>query len=74
MWSFIQRKNKQIFPTEKGINLIKVLPDTVKSAKMTAEWEANLKLVEQGELSADEFMKGITNITVELVNENHQKK
>ena len=55
---FVQRKKKQLIPTEKGRNLIAVLPDNIKSPILTAEWESMLKQVEHGELSATSF--GIT--------------
>ena len=53
---FVQRKKKQLIPTEKGTNLIRVLPDNIKSPMLTAEWESMLKQVERGELAADSFM------------------
>jgi len=53
------RKDKLLLPTDKGINLIKVLPDSVKSPKLTAEWEHDLKRIEHGELSGDHFMAAI---------------
>lgn len=36
---FVERKKKQLLPTEKGVNLITVLPDNIKSPLLTAEWE-----------------------------------
>lgn len=39
---FVDRK-KQLIPTEKGANLILVLPDNIKSPTLTAEWESMLK-------------------------------
>ena len=66
---FVERKKKQLLPTEKGINLIAVLPEKIKSPVLTAEWEAMLKQVERGELSADSFMDGITGMCRELVKE-----
>ena len=39
---FLERK-KPLLPTKKGHNLIVVLPDSIKSAKLTAQWEAALK-------------------------------
>lgn len=66
---FVQRKKKQLLPTEKGVNLIAVLPDKIKSPILTAEWESMLKQVECGELSADAFMDGITKMCRELVKE-----
>ena len=38
---FVQRKKKQLIPTEKGKNLIAVLPDNIKSPILTAEWESH---------------------------------
>jgi len=52
----VQRKKKQLIPTEKGTNLILVLPDNIKSPTLTAEWESMLKQVERGELAAESFM------------------
>ncbi|MDL2324405.1 DNA topoisomerase 3 [Ruminococcaceae bacterium OttesenSCG-928-A16] len=56
---FAERKKKQLLPTENGIKLITVLPDAVKSAKLTAEWENALTLIAKGQLSPDDFMSDI---------------
>lgn len=66
---FVQRKKKQLIPTEKGKNLIAVLPDNIKSPILTAEWESMLKQVEHGELSATSFMDQIADMSRTLVKE-----
>ena len=66
---FVQRKKKQLIPTEKGRNLIAVLPDNIKSPILTAEWESMLKQVEHGELSATSFMDQIADMSRTLVKE-----
>ena len=66
---FVQRKKKQLIPTEKGTNLILVLPDNIKSPMLTAEWESMLKQVERGEVSAEAFMEGIADMSRALVKE-----
>ena len=66
---FVQRKKKQLIPTEKGTNLILVLPDNIKSPTLTAEWESMLKQVERGELAADSFMGQIADMSRTLVKE-----
>ena len=66
---FVQRKKKQLIPTEKGTNLIRVLPDNIKSPTLTAEWESMLKQVERGELAADSFMEQIADMSRTLVKE-----
>lgn len=64
---FLERKGRQLLPTKKGFNLIVVLPDNVKSAKLTAQWEADLKAVERGEQTAAAFLSGIENMVSGLV-------
>ena len=64
---FLERKGRQLLPTKKGHNLIVVLPEGIKSAKLTAEWEAALKEVEHGERSPEGFLSGIERMTADLV-------
>ncbi len=64
---FVRRKGKQLIPTEDGMALVQILPEEVKSPKMTADWENALKQIEKGEISAEEFMEGITKLVRDLV-------
>ncbi len=64
---FVRRKGKQLIPTEDGMALVQILPEEVKSPKMTADWENDLKQIEKGEISAEEFMEGITKMVRDLV-------
>ena len=64
---FVRRKGKQLIPTEDGMALVQILPEEVKSPKMTADWENALKQIEKGEISAEEFMDGITKMVRDLV-------
>ena len=64
---YIQRDGKKIISTDKGRNLIRVMPDEVKSAQLTADWENKLLEVEHGSLSADSFMNEINRFVTELV-------
>ena len=63
----IQRDGKKITSTDKGRNLIQVMPDEVKSAQLTADWENKLLAVERGTLSADSFMDDINTFVTNLV-------
>lgn len=69
---FVERKNKQMFPTDDGIKLITVLPEVVKSPKLTAEWENDLTLIAKGEKSADTFLAGIEELVSNLVHTYHE--
>ena len=64
---FAERKKKLLIPTARGMELIKVLPEGIKSAGLTAEWEAALKEVERGERSPEDFMEGIAGMVRGLV-------
>ena len=63
---FVQRNGRQITPTKNGILLISVLPDTLISAQLTAEWENQLSLISKGKSSPKEFMQGIKSMITEL--------
>lgn len=64
---FAEREKRRIVPTDRGIRLIRELPGQVKSAEMTAEWEAALLSVEQGKLAAADFLSGIEEMVAGLV-------
>ena len=61
------REKKNLLPTEKGINLIKILPEQVKSPLLTAGWENNLKRMERGEVEQESFMSSIESFVKEVV-------
>jgi len=71
---FVERQKKNLRPTDKGKNLIAVLPNALTSAKMTAEWEHKLKQVERGELDGKAFMDGIAAFTKSIVLSNNTPK
>ena len=59
---FIERRGekvKQLLPTDKGKNLIAVLPETLRSPLLTAQWENQLCQVEHGNLASDDFLSSI---------------
>ena len=59
---YAKRNGKQILPTADGKELIAVLPDYLKSAAMTAEWENKLLLMENGQMDSREFLREITDL------------
>ena len=68
---FVKREKKQMIPTEDGMKLITILPDVVKSPKLTADWENKLTLVSKGEVAAEQFMSGIEAMVTDLVKTYH---
>ena len=68
---FVKREKKQMIPTEDGMKLVTILPDVVKSPKLTADWENELTLVSKGEVDAEQFMSGIEAMVTDLVKTYH---
>lgn len=68
---FVKREKKQMLPTEDGVRLITVLPDVIKSPKLTADWENALTLIAKGEYSMQAFMGGIEDMVCDLVGTYH---
>ena len=64
---YVERDGRQLIPTEKGLALCGTMPDQLKSAKLTAEWEERLGAVERGELAPEDFMAGIVEMLTNLV-------
>lgn len=54
---YVERKKKALFPTNKAFALIKVVPDTIKSVELTANWEQELDLISKGKVSDEEFLQ-----------------
>ena len=69
---FVERKDKQMIPTDNGVKLITVLPEVVKSPKLTSEWENELTLVAKGETAPESFLEGIEQMVSDLVSTYHE--
>lgn len=56
---YIYRKGKSLYPTEKGTNLIRIVPKQLKSPDMTGKWERGLTKISQDKLTVEPFMESI---------------
>ena len=64
---YVRRDKKQLLATEDGINIIRVLPDKLKSPVLTAEWENELSNIAKGTAAANVFMDSIKTIVTDIV-------
>jgi DNA topoisomerase-3 len=71
---YVERSKKNLLPTDKAKTLIKILPNSLTSAKLTAEWEDKLLRIQHGELGADEFMSNIAAFIKAIVLDNNKPK
>lgn len=66
--NFLVKKGKSIYPTEKTIQSIEVLPNSpLTSPMMTAELETKLSEVEHGKRSFDDFMSEVNKQVDEIL-------
>jgi len=64
---FVERDKRQLVPTKKGAELMRIMPEQLRSAKLTAQWEEKLCQVGRGELAPEDFMADITEMLTGLV-------
>ena len=69
---YAERSRKQLSVTESGKMLVQVLPDYLRSAKMTADWENQLLMIERGQYEPAAFMAGIQQLVCRMVDDCRQ--
>ncbi len=64
---YIERNGRELLPTPKGEQLINLVPPSLRSPELTAEWEQRLSKIAKGKESNYKFIEDIRRNTVELV-------
>jgi DNA topoisomerase III len=68
---YVNREGRELVPTPKAFSLLFALHMLhiveLASPELTGEWEHKLKLIEQGKLTRDEFMKQINELVRKVV-------
>lgn len=65
----IEKKGKDIFITNKGKQLLTLVPEGLKSPALTAEWEQKLQAISKGSLSKNKFMNEMITFASNAVKE-----
>ncbi len=66
---YIERKKKNLIATNKGVELVKIVPDKLKSVQITAQWENKLTEISEGTRSAEAFLLEIQKEIIDLVDD-----
>ena len=64
---YMERRGKELVPTSKGIQLVELVPEELRSAELTARWEDTLAGIAKGRASDKEFITGMRQYAAELV-------
>lgn len=66
---YIERRGKDLVPTSKGQQLVKLAPEELRSAVLTAQWEDQLSAIAKGKASDREFVGNMRKFATKLVEE-----
>ncbi len=67
---YIRREKRTLIPTEKGIQVYGLVKDRkISDVSMTAEWELALTRIENGDMDADIFHRGIAKYVATMTDE-----
>jgi DNA topoisomerase-3 len=64
---YMERRGKEIHPTSKGIQLIDMAPEELKSPELTARWEQRLQLISKGRSDPSAFINEMKEYAAKLV-------
>ena len=65
----IEKRGKDIHVTNKGKQLLELVPNELKSPLLTAEWELKLEQIAKGQLKKEAFINEMKGYTKEIVSE-----
>lgn len=66
---YVERRGKELVPTSKGVQLIELAPEELRSAELTARWEDRLSDIAKGKEKDAEFVSEMRKYAAELVTE-----
>ncbi len=55
----VEKRGKELYPTSKGIQLIELVPNDLKSPELTAKWEQQLAQISKGRINANTFIENM---------------
>lgn len=66
---YMERRGKELVPTSKGIQLMELVPEELRSAEMTARWEDQLSDIAKGKAKDTAFVDSMRKYAADLVTE-----
>ena len=63
----MERRGKELVPTSKGIQLVELAPEELRSAELTAKWEDQLSAIAKGKTRDKDFVSDMRKYATDLV-------
>ena len=67
---YLVRENKKLLPTDRGVKLISIVPERLKSPKLTADMENSLAQVATGKVSSGQILNEMQQYITDIINAN----
>jgi DNA topoisomerase-3 len=67
--AYVERTGKSLIPTSKGIQLMSLVPQELRSPLMTARWENRLSAIAAGKEAPEPFLREMRSYAARLVTE-----
>ena len=64
--SYVERRGKEIYPLSKGMQLIELAPEDLRSPELTAKWEKRLHAISRGQEKSGEFIRQMKEYAAKL--------
>ena len=64
---YVERSGKYFIPTPKGREVVRLSPESLRSAELTGLWEGRLEKIKNGKEDPEAFIKDIKRMATELV-------
>lgn len=64
---YVERRGKELVPTSKGIQLVELAPEELRSAELTAKWEDQLSAIARGKSKDKDFVSSMRKYATDLV-------
>ncbi|MCR1960762.1 DNA topoisomerase III [Thomasclavelia cocleata] len=71
---YVERKKKNLVPTERGIKLIDIVPNEISDVSMTISWEEQIAEIKNGNVKSDVFVKHIEDYVCDVIKNNYKQK
>ena len=64
---YIEKKDNVIYPTAKGMQIIRIVPEELKEPLLTANWEMRLEAISKGAAQKEDFINEMKKYASDLV-------
>ena len=68
---YVERRKKNLHPTQQGTMFISLVPESIRQVEMTAQWELELQEICDGKGNPEQFMQDIRHYVTQTVMENN---